>query len=122
MFSEGAEQKTKEERKDHAIEFQVIEKREGMGSDSEFANLKSSVDTLEAAMQEIVAELKKMSSVSKTNDEEEHKKRLQLSNVGLNAKKATGNNPTRMKLEEPALNSVNQAAKQVNASVGGIIT
>lgn len=94
-----------------------------MGSDSEFSNLKSRVDALEAAMQEIQAELKKMPSVTKTNDEEEHKKRLLLSDVGSNTKNATGNNPTRLKLEEPALNSVIEAAKQkpeVNASNGGI--
>ncbi|KAL7164110.1 hypothetical protein ACSBR2_040092 [Camellia fascicularis] len=76
-----------------------------------------------AAMQEIEYELKKMPSVTKTNNEEEHKKRLHLSDAGSNTKNATGNNPTRLKLEEPALNSVIEAAKQkpeVNASNGGI--
>ncbi|KAI7993519.1 hypothetical protein LOK49_LG11G01408 [Camellia lanceoleosa] len=118
-----AELKKKEERKHHVIEFRVIEKREVMGSDSEFSNLKSRVDALEAAMQEIESELRKMPSVTKTKDEEEHKKRLQLSDVGSNTKNATGNNPTRLKLEEPALNSVIEPAKQkpeVNASNGGI--
>ncbi|CAL5431274.1 unnamed protein product [Camellia sinensis] len=124
-----AELKKNEERKHHVIEFRVIEKREVMGSDSEFSNLKSRVDALDAAMQEIEAESKKMPSVTKTNDEEEHKKRLQLSDAGSNTKIATEsikfemNNPTRLKLEETALNSVIEAAKQkpeVNASNGGI--